>query len=104
MCKFIVIYRDIVECIKLNQIKQGISVKTLSARVGVHSQVITDIRGYRLKVSSCLFDKIIAELSIRDISDLEKEYLLSHQINAQVNKHKKYLKEKERKLKKVEEN
>lgn len=90
-------YRDIVECIKMNQIKQGISVKTLANRVGVHSQVITDIRGYRMKVSPVLFDKILAELSVCDISQAEKEYLLSNQSNAQAHKHKKYLKEKERK-------
>lgn len=90
-------YRDIVECIKMNQIKQGISVKTLASRVGVHSQVITDIRGYRMKVSPVLFDKILAELSVCDISQSEKEYLLSNQSNAQAHKHKKYLKEKERK-------
>lgn len=93
-------YRDIVECIKLNQIKQGISVKTLANRVGVHSQVITDIRGYRMKVSPVLFDKILAELSVCDISVEEKEYLLSNQSNAQAHKHKKYLKEKERKMNK----
>ena len=56
----ILLYRDIVECIKLNQIKQGISVKTLASRVGVHTQVITDIRGYRMKVSPVLFDKILS--------------------------------------------
>ena len=76
-------YRDIVECIKLNQIKQGISVKTLASRVGVHTQVITDIRGYRMKVSPVLFDKILAELSVCNINEEEK-----------------YLKEKERKMNK----
>lgn len=98
------LYRDIVECIKLNQIKQGISVKTLASRVGVHTQVITDIRGYRMKVSPALFDKILAELSVCNLSVEEKEYLLSNQANAQAHKHKKYLKEKERKNNKENEN
>lgn len=95
-------YRDIVELIKLYQVKQGISVKTLAARVGVTAQVITDIRGYRLKVSPILFDKIIKELGIVGLSDEEKKILLENQTRAQMNKHRKYEREKENKLRKEE--
>lgn len=95
-------YSDIVECIKINQIKQCISVNTLAKRVCVTPQVITDIRGYRLKVSRSLFEKIIKELSIIDLTDFDKEQLLSNQERAKDNKHKKYLKEKEKRLMKVE--
>ena len=91
-------YRDIVEMIKINQIKQGISVKVLAERIGVSAQVLTDIRGYRLKVSAPLFDSILRELGITDLTDVEKENLLKHQERAQLNKHRKYEKEKNRKL------
>lgn len=91
-------YRDIVECIKLNQIKQNISVNTLAKRVNVTPQVITDIRGYRLKVSEKLFDLILKELSIKDITESEKKELLENQQIAQMNKHKKYIKNKNRKV------
>lgn len=91
------IYRDIVECIKINQIKQCITVKTLASRIGVTPQVITDIRGYRLKVSKKLFDKILKELSVIDLNENEKQYLLENQKKAQENKHKKYIKGKKRK-------
>lgn len=94
------LYRDIVECIKMNQVKQNISVNTLAKRVGVVPQVITDIRGYRLKVSAKLFDSILRELSVMDITQEEKEFLLSNQNKAKENKHKKYIKEKENKFKK----
>ena len=90
-------YRDIVELIKVNQIKQGISVKVLANRLGINPQVITDIRGYRLKVSEKMFDNILKELSITDLSESEKALLLSKQERAQMNKHNKYLKEKEKK-------
>ena len=92
-------YRDIVELIKMYQIKQGMSVKTLASRVGVTAQVITDIRGYRLKVSPVLFEKIIKELSIIDLSEDEKKVLLENQVRAQINKHRKYIKEKQKKNK-----
>lgn len=95
-------YFDIVECIKINQVKQCISVNTLAKRVSVVPQVITDIRGYRLKVSRPLFDKIIKELSITDLTDFEKEQLLSNQKKAEENKHRKYIKEKEKRLMKGE--
>lgn len=90
-------YRDIVELIKLNQIKQGVSVKKLAERVGTSPQVITDIRGYRLKVSSKMFNLILKELGVTDITDFEKEILLTNQCIAQENKHRKYLKEKQKK-------
>lgn len=90
-------YRDIVELIKLNQIKQGISVKVLANRLGTNPQVITDIRGYRLKVSEKMFDLILKELSVTDLSETEKKLLLANQERAQKNKHNKYLKEKEKK-------
>lgn len=92
------VYRDIVECIKLNQIKQNISVNTLAKRVNVTPQVITDIRGYRLKVSERLFDLILKELSIKDVTEEDKKVLLENQKIAQINKHKKYLKNKNRKV------
>ena len=95
-------YRDIVELIKMYQIKQGVSVKTLASRVGVTAQVITDIRGYRLKVSPVLFEKIIKELSIIDLSEDEKKVLLENQVRAQINKHRKYEREKENKKRKEE--
>lgn len=87
-------YRDIVECIKMNQIKSGISVKTLASRIGVTAQVITDIRGYRLKVSKKMFDSILMELGVVDLSEKDKEFLLNNQEIAKRNKHNKYLKEK----------
>lgn len=90
-------YRDIVELIKVNQIRQGISVKVLANRVGTNPQVITDIRGYRLKVSEKMFDSILKELSVTDLSEAERILLLNNQDRAQKNKHNKYLKEKERK-------
>lgn len=92
-------YRDIVELIKLNQIKQGISVKKLAERVGTSPQVITDIRGYRLKVSEKMFDAILKELGVTNMSDSEKEFLLANQYVAKENKHRKYLKEKQKKNK-----
>ena len=82
--------------IKLNQIKQGISVKKLAERTGVTPQVITDIRGYRLKVSEKMLDAILKELGITDISNTEKESLLSNQHRAKENKHRKYLREKQK--------
>ena len=90
-------YRDIVEFIKMSQIKTGISVKVLAMRIGVNPQVITDIRGYRLKVSKKMFDAILKELGITNLSEEEKGILLSTQERAKRNKHRKYLKEKERK-------
>ena len=90
-------YRDIVELIKVNQIRQGISVKVLANRIGTNPQVITDIRGYRLKVSEKMFDSILKELSVTDLSEAERILLLNNQDRAQKNKHNKYLKEKERK-------
>ena len=90
-------YRDIVELIKLNQIKQGISVKVLANRLGTNPQVITDIRGYRLKVSEKMFDSILKELSVTGLSDEDKALLLANQERAKQNKHNKYLKEKEKK-------
>lgn len=90
-------YRDIVELIKLNQIKQGISVKVLANRIGTNPQVITDIRGYRLKVSEKMFDSILKELSVTGLSDEDKALLLANQERAKQNKHNKYLKEKEKK-------
>ncbi len=87
-------YRDIVELIKFNQIKQGISVKKLAERVGTSPQVITDIRGYRLKVSEKMFDAILKELSVIGLSDEDKKSFLENQSIAQENKHRKYLKEK----------
>lgn len=90
-------YRDIVELIKLNQIKQGISVKVLANRIGTNPQVITDIRGYRLKVSEKMFDSILKELSVTGLSDSDKALLLANQERAKQNKHNKYLKEKEKK-------
>jgi transcriptional regulator with XRE-family HTH domain len=87
-------YRDIVECIKLNQIKQCISVKTLAERVGVSTQTITNIRGYRLMVSADLFDKILKELSVCDITDTEKFELLRNQNIAKENKRKRNYKDK----------
>lgn len=86
-------YKDIVECIKMNQIKQSISNRTLAKRLGVSETTITDIRGYRMKVSSNLFDKIIAELSIIDISENEKERLLNTQDVAKKNRHRRYIRE-----------
>ncbi len=90
-------YRDIVELIKVNQIKQGVSVKVLANRLGINPQIITDIRGYRLKVSEKMFDNILKELSVTDLSESERTLLLSNQERAQRNKHNKYLKEKEKK-------
>lgn len=90
-------YRDIVELIKVNQIRQGISVKVLANRIGTNPQVITDIRGYRLKVSEKMFDSILKELSVTDLSEADRILLLNNQERAQMNKHNKYLKEKERK-------
>lgn len=90
-------YRDIVELIKMYQIKQGISVKKLAERVGTSPQVITDIRGYRLKVSEKMFDSILKELGVTDISDIEKTHLLANQYRAKENKHRKYLKGKQKK-------
>lgn len=87
-------YRDIVECIKLNQIKQCISVKTLAERVGVSTQTITNIRGYRLMVSADLFDKILKELSVYDMTDTEKFELLRNQSIAKENKRKRNYKDK----------
>lgn len=87
-------YRDIVECIKLNQIKQCISVKTLAERVGVSTQTITNIRGYRLMVSADLFDKILKELSVCDMTDTEKFELLRNQNIAKENKRKRNYKDK----------
>lgn len=87
-------YRDIVECIKLNQIKQCISVKTLAERVGVSTQTITNIRGYRLMVSADLFDKILKELSVYDMTDTEKFELLRNQNIAKENKRKRNYKDK----------
>ena len=95
-------YRDIVELIKLYQIKQGISVKTLAARVGVTAQVITDIRGYRLKVSPALFDRILNELGVIGLSEEEKKNLLENQVRAKINKHRKYEREKQNKIRKEE--
>lgn len=92
-------YRDIVEFIKLNQVKQGVSVRKLAERVGTSPQVITDIRGYRLKVSDKMFDSITKELGITDLSDTERRFLLDNQIIAKENKHRKYLKEKQKKNK-----
>lgn len=95
------LYRDVVELIKFQQIKQGMSVKTLASRVGTSPQVITDIRGYRLKVSAKMFDAILKELGVVGLSDEEREYLLANQDRAMKNKHRKYLKEKEKKNKKI---
>lgn len=92
-------YRDIVELIKMNQIKQGISVKVLAERLDINPQVLTEIRGYRLKVSPKLFEKILRELSIIDLSEEEKIDLLNNQEFAKRYKHKKYLKEKNKKMK-----
>lgn len=92
-------YRDIVELIKLHQVKQGVSVKKLAERVGTSPQVITDIRGYRLKVSEKMFESILKELGVTDISNSEKEILLANQYRARENKHRKYLKEKQKKNK-----
>ena len=90
-------YRDIVELIKLHQVRQGISVKVLASRIGTSPQVITDIRGYRLKVSEKMFDAILTELGVTDLSDSEKTFLLANQERAKRNKHNKYLKEKQKK-------
>ena len=91
------VYRDIVELIKFYQIKQGISVKTLASLVGTSAQVITDIRGYRLKVSKKMFDLILNELGVTDLSEEDKVILLQNQERAKENKHRKYLKEKNNK-------
>ena len=72
-------YRDIVEFIKLHQVKQGVSVRKLAERVGTSPQVITDIRGYRLKVSDKMFDSITKELGITNLSDTERRFLLDNQ-------------------------
>lgn len=90
------LYRDIVECIKVNQIRQGVSVEFLAKRLNVTPQTITNIRGYRLKVSRELFDSIIKELGIFDLDEVEKERLLNNQQKASDYKRKKYLKLKNR--------
>ena len=92
-------YRDIVEFIKLNQVKQGVAVRKLAERVGTSPQVITDIRGYRLKVSEKMFDAILKELGVTNLSDTEKHFLLANQSIAKENKHRKYIKEKQKKNK-----
>lgn len=73
--------------------------RKLAERVGTSPQVITDIRGYRLKVSDKMFDSIAKELGITDLSDTERRFLLDNQIIAKENKHRKYLKEKQKKNK-----
>ena len=90
-------YRDIVECIKLNQIRQNISNRTLAVRLGVSETTITEIRGYRMKVSRQLFEKVLMELSIKDVDLQDKEELLRNQNMAKKNRQRRYEKEKERK-------
>ena len=92
-------YRDRVEFIKLHQVEQGVSVRKLAERVGTSPQVITDIRGYRLKVSDKMFDSITKELGITNLSDTERRFLLDNQTIAKENKHRKYIKKKQKKNK-----
>ena len=73
--------------------------KKLAERVGTSPQVITDIRGYRLKVSEKMFDLILKELGVTYLSENDKKILLANQSVAQENKHRKYLKEKQKKNK-----